>query len=205
MPPVPPARRQTASAVAAPPKPLSAKHVRFLRLLFADPEHPSKGLDQAGFEALPPACRTALADVATRAHLDQYVRMALEAYYGSGHKPAQWPGPGGQGMLSFVDEDVRRATAMMEAPLSDIPMVMGHVIGLTDNAMIMRAKKLVDAPELKSGDKIRLEALRLLMQLKGMLREENQQVTQATQIVLHLAPAPGERPPEAPTVIGIEL
>lgn len=76
----------------------------------------------------------------------------------------------------------------------------------SDKSVEHRLVEILDKPELKAGDRIRLEALRLLLQLKGHLRDEKaQQSAHATQIVIHTAQDPVVQSAEQPNVIEIEL
>ena len=200
MPPVPPARRQQA-AVASPAKALNAKHRRFLHLLCSSPEHPSQGLGQDRFDALPQACRDALAIVVTgMPYLDSTNQAALEAYYGSGHRPAnEIKDP------YWWEEDLRRATALMAAPNGDIVALMAATPALSDEAVLGKLAGILTSPELKAGEKIRLEALRLVAELKGWRRDDQAAAVQATQIVIHTSQEPTVKPQNEPKVIEIEL
>ena len=200
MPPIPPARRQ-ASTSAVQARPMSTKQVRFLALLASHPTHPSQGLGQARFDALPQPCRDALVLVTTSMpYLDETVRAALEAYYASGHRPAlDTKNP------SWWDADVRRATALMAAPDGDIATLIALMPALSDNAVLVKLATFLASPELKAGEKIRLEALRLLLQLKGHLRDDQAAAVQATQIVIHTAQEPAVRPQDQPHIIEIDL
>ena len=200
MPPVPPVRRQAPAAVASVPKPVSLKHHRFLQLLCAHPDHPAQGIGQQRYEALPQPCREALVTVTTAMpYLDAIGQAVLEAYYGSGHRPDMAP----TGLR--WEADLSRATAMMEAPGGDIAAFLSMFPALSDASAILRMSIMISAPELKAGEKIRLEALRLLLQLKGHLSEEQGAAVQATQIVIHTSQEPIVTAKNEPKVIEIEL
>ena len=200
MPPVPPARRQ-ASTPVAPARPMPPKQARFLALLMQHPDYPSQGLGQERFDALPLPCREALVRVTTAMpYLDAACRAALEAYYASGHKPANasrdpywWEG------------DLSRATALMAAPDGDIATLLNVLPQGSDGGVAIHLLAIMANPELKAGEKIRLEAIRLLLQLKGHLRDDQATAVQATQIVIHTAQEPAVRPQEEPKVIEIDL
>lgn len=204
MPPVPPARRQAASPPAA-TRPLSLKHQRFLRLLSACPEHPNQALSQAAFDALPQRCRLALQWAATDEHIDRWTRAALEAYYASGHTPLYPHGLSTQGGAWDYTEDARRATALMNAPDGQISTFLSVNPAMSDINVVLRLQRLLDEPEPRPGDKVRLEALRLLLQLRGHLRDEKSQAIQATQIVIHTSQAPAGQPTEQSKGVDIEL
>ena len=198
MPPIPPARRQPAAVVAA--KPLSPKHRRFLWLLGAHPAHPSQGLGPARVDALPQSCRDALALATTMPFLDDASRAALEAYYASGHQPSHttqdpyWWG-----------DDLHRALRLMEAPAGDIALFLSMFPALSDGNVLLKLMALLSAPELKAGEKIRLEALRLVAELKGWRRDDQAAAVQATQIVIHTASEPAIQAHTEPKRIDIEL
>lgn len=208
MPPVPPARRQAATPAPPAATRLSQKHQRFLRLLCSDhPEHPTHGLSQSSFDTLPKRCRLALQRIITDGLIDPWTKRALEAYYASGYKPVAPPShPAKPGADTWdYTEDARRATRLMDAPDGQISTIMSYFVGLGDVFVVQRIMELADKPELKSGDKVRLEAVRLLFQLKGHLRDEKAQATQATQIVIHTSQEPAIKPTEQPRVIEIDL
>lgn len=202
MPPIPPARRQAATPAPAETRPLSARHQRFLALL-AHPDLPIRGLTQASLNALPQRCRQALARITPDASIDPWTRRALEAYYASGHKPTN-PASATWGAWDYT-EDARRATALMQAPHGDMSTFLLYNPASSDKNVEIRLMCLLDAPELKAGDKVRLEALRLLLQLKGHLKDEKSQSVQATQIVIHTSQEPAIQPAEQRRVIEIEL
>ena len=200
MPPVPPSRRQTSPAVAA-VKPLSSKQMRFLHLLSSNPAHPSAALGQQRFDALSQRCRDALVTVTTTMPwLDPTSQAALEAYYASGYKPDNSLKNG-----SWWEEDLRRATALMAAPNNDIALLMASIPALSDDAGLVNLANFLVSPELKAGEKIRLEALRLIAELKGWRRDDQAATTQATQIIIHTSQEPTVRPQNEPKVIEIEL
>ena len=202
MPPVPPARRPQA-AVVKEARPLNAKHRRFLQLLCASPDHPSQGLGEPRFDALPLPCRQALVAVTTSMpFLDLHSRAALEAYYASGYRPNAVQG---NPRSLHWEEDLKHAMALMEAPDGNLTALMACIPGLSDNIVVARLLILLDKPELKPGEKIRLEALRLVAELKGWRREDQAATTQATQIIIHTSQEPTVQPQNEPKVIEIEL
>lgn len=207
MPPIPPARRQAATLVPAASR-LSQKHQRFLRLLCSGhPEHPARGLSQSSFDTLPERCRLALQRIITDGLIDPWTRRALEAYYASGYKPVAPPSSSAKPGADTWDytEDARRAMRLMDAPDGQISTIMSRFVGLNDVFVLQRVVELADRPELKSGDKVRLEALRLLLQLKGHLKDEKAQSVQATQIVIHTSQELAVKATEQPRVIEIDL
>jgi hypothetical protein len=65
--------------------------------------------------------------------------------------------------------------------------------------------KLLDAHELPIGERIRLEAIKLVLQLKGQLQPAGQAV-HATQIVIHTSGDSAVRAaPEEPKIIEIDI
>lgn len=203
MPPVPPSRRLAAHPTPGDAmKPLSAKHARFLRLL-AHPDLPLRGLSQAAYDALPERCRIALSRVISDMTLDVWTKRALEAYYCSGYKPIN-PASTSWGDWDYT-EDARRATALLNAPDGQMSTLMSYNPASGDKNVEIRLLALLDKPELKAGDKVRLEALRLLLELKGHLRNEKSQSVQATQIVIHTSQEPTIQLAEQPKVIEIDL
>lgn len=202
MPPVPPARR--ASEVAAPGRPFQwrPKHKRFILLYLGDPVHPSTQLGQAAFDRLPPRCRVALQAVVTDPSLDPTTRAMMEAYYASGHKPIYI-----NGMPSlWTDKEIAlHLMALPDGAVGGIAALLEMCPITSDSGLSGRLASLVVGTEPKGADKITLEAIRLAMQLKGHLREEKQEVTQATQIIIHTSQEPTIKPAEQPRVIEIDL
>ena len=202
MPPVPPARRPS-SPVAAATRPLSAKHRRFLHLLCANPGRPSAALGQQRFDALPQSCRDALVAVTTSMpFLDQHSTATLEAYYASGYRPNSVRG---NPRWFHWEEDLKHATALMEVPEGGLTALMASIPGLSDHNVIARLLILLDKPELKPGERIRLEAVRLIAELKGWRTGDQAAAVQATQIVIHTSQEPAVKPQNEPKVIEIEL
>ena len=83
--------------------------------------------------------------------------------------------------------------------------ILSSIPAGSDKIVVQRLLALNDAPELKSGDKIRLESLRLLLELKGHLRDGQTAATQAPQIVIHTSQEPVIQPANEPKRIEIEL
>ena len=199
MPPVPPARRQVAAVVAR--KPPSAKQLRFWYLLSSHPDHPSQGLGQDRFDALPQPCRTALVAVTTTMPwLDPVSLAALEAYYASGYKPASSPS-----YVAWWEEDLRRAVRIMQAPDEDISTFLSMFPALSDSFVVSKLLSFLTTPELKAGEKIRLEALRFIAELKGWRTGDQAAAVQASQIVIHTSQEPTVKPQHEPQRIDIEL
>lgn len=204
MPPLPPARRQDARPAPPTPKAISTRHQRFLRLLSSGrQEPPSTGLSQAAWDALPERCRLALARVATDERIDPWTRRALEAYYASGYRPIN-PTSTTWGAWDYT-EDAKRATRLMQAPHGDMSVLLSYNPATSDKSIEMRLLALLDNPEPKAADKVRLEAVRLLLDLKGHLRDEKGQAIQATQIIIHTSQEPTVQPAEQPNLIKINL
>ena len=201
MPPVPPARRQVSTPVT-PAKVLTTKQSRFLRLFFHDDPHPVSALTQAQFDALPASGRAALAWVATQARIEPHTARLLEAYYAAGYKPCS---PFHNDALLDYGHDLSVAMGIGEGEHGGMSTLLSYIPATSDKNVIQRLIRLNDEPELKAGEKIRLEALRLLLQLKGHLRDDQAATTHATQIVIHTAQEPAVRPQDEPRVIEIDL
>ena len=212
MPPRPPATRESTpeTGLMAVAK-MSKKKSSFLLLYCSDQAHPAKHLGQSAYDALPEVCRRGLERVATSEHLPDEVRRLLEAYYGAGYRPNMMVSPrtptslDGVG-LPDVAGDVREAMALCNAS-DDVSMVelMNMDPGLADAHIFVELRTILSGHDLKAVDKIRLEAIRLALQLKGHLREEKQQVTQATQIVIHTEAKPDIVPQEKASRVDIDL
>ena len=200
MPPVHPARRQLA-AVAPTATPLSPKQVRFLRLFF-QPSRPASALSTLQFDALPARCRAALAWLGLQPHLEPHTARLLEAYYAAGYKPS---GPFLGDKVINYEQDLTRAMAIGESEGDTISTILSHIPAANNKNVVQRLLRLNDEPELKVGEKVRLEALRLLLQLKGHLRDDQAAVVQATQIMIHLGVEPAGPPQHEPAHIEIEL
>ena len=201
MPPVPPARRRAPSPVVA-ARPLTAKQSRFLRLFFHNSPHPIAALSQQQFDALHPRGRKALHWITTQSQIEPHTARLLEAYYAAGYKPS---GPFlGDDIIEY-EQDLSRAMAIGETNEDTLSTFLSYSPATSNKSVVQRLIVLNDAPELKAGDKIRLEALRLLLQLKGHLRDDQAATTQATQIVIHTSQEPTVKPTNEPQRIDIEL
>ena len=201
MPPVPPARRHAPGPVAA-ARPLTAKQSRFLLLFFHHDPHPVAALSQQQFAALHPRGRKSLAWITPQTRLEPHASRLLEAYYASGYKPS---GPFlGDDVIDY-EQDLSRAMAIGEANKGTLSTLLSYLPATSDKNVVQRLIALNDAPELRSGDKIRLEALRLLLQLKGHLRDDQAAVQQATQIIIHTSQEPAIKPQNEPQRIEIAL
>ena len=202
MPPVPPARRRPpGTAVQTPAKPLDATQLRFWHLLASDPHHPVNALGPDRLDALPLPCRKALATITTRMPwLDATSRATLEAYYASGYAPELEP----TGLRWEADLD--HAIALMAAPNGDIAALLNVFPQTSDDGVVGRIITMLMSPELKAGEKIRLELLRFIADLKGWRTADQGMPTQATQINIHInTQEPTAEPTDAPHHIEIEL
>ena len=76
---------------------------------------------------------------------------------------------------------------------------------LSDSFVVSKIAALLTTPELKAGEKIRLEALRFIAELKGWRTGDQAAAVQATQIVIHTSQEPAVKPQNEPKRIEIEL
>lgn len=181
MPPIPPSQLPAAAPGRAPgalPQ-LSTQHLDFLSLYFGDAEHPACLLSEAERRCLPQACQAALDKLAANTLLTGSTRATLEAYYASGYVP-QYP-----------RYDLRQAQRLLNAEVHEgiagLQALMGECIGISDGALVVTLKKAIAGHE--KVTKPRLDAIRLVLQLKGYLRDRpTTEVNQATQIIIHAAP-----------------
>ena len=202
MPPVPPARRQVGPPAATPPIRLTPKQVRFLALFFHHDPHPAAALSQTQFDALPAPCRAALIWVTTQTRIEPHTARLLEAYYAAGYKPCS---PFQDDALLDYGHDLSVAMGIGEGNGDGLQALLSYIPAASDKSTAMRLLEVSFKPEPKPADKVTLDALRLLLQLKGHLRDDQATAVQATQIVIHTAQEPAVRPQDEPKVIEIDL